>query len=1242
MAGFSRPEGGWRINFGGVKTNDTPDAYQPTEFPYAQNIRRYKDNSVQTRPGYTLQFITAGVPITDFRAYSALETDNLPRYLVRNGSNQIYLDTGTLVTTLSGSSLGAFFIPYRPQQSPQSWMYIGAQQDYIKISAPDSDDVVTVHKVGIAEQQDPPEACPEPFNFYEFSAAAADWNNGGNAGAPSDQVRLADTLGSVLEDPASGAVKRCSCVVTATEQYQMGMTVEVDGSITAVVQDVLPPVNAGTNITVESIFYYAGTSGRCVIVPTQQAANPSVPTITNNIPIASSIYSDSVLSSLRRGAVINLDNGAADEDLFILSVTVGPNGAVCFEVETVATYAAGNSIIGLPAISLSGVTSANTGDTIEAVAVQSTLTGSGIGTLDQDLATNPFDEFLDPSTRTPQQDDYIGFTVNISDLSKFILGTVIFNTDPGTPAYDVNGFFAQFDASNLVFHKPAASLVTQTEIDNPNFNPNQDSTIDQDGNIQEPTTIVTSNTPLPSDQYTTILFPIRQLQRLGNDLTKTLADCNGIQIKMQVSDTVVLQIGSFFVSGGGQPDVGPQGTPYFYVVRGRDPETGAKSNPSPMTRYGVSPRRQQVRLTMQDTTADPQMKVWDVFRYGGSVNSMRYLGTVPNSGGTDVFIDNFYDGSALGGSLVEYDNTEPWPTVDVPYQAEAGAISGITTLIRVVGTSILVIYYAGAPFTSPAPDTILRWLPGTLISIGGQAAYTLWNRPTAVTLAAPPTANYYAYLLQVTENIGTLTPAVLDIAEPFVANQDLPYLFGPDAAGTVFGCGDPLRPGNVYYCKGFTPDSAPSAYNLELTPPSEPMTGGEIINGVAMVASTERWWALYPDFGSPRQRYQPVQRPVGRGLAAPYGHCSDGKNIYFVAKDGIWATAGGEGKSLTDADLFTLFPHEGINTPANYSYAGYTLYAPDYKYAASFRLSVGNGFLYFDYLDSTGTARTLTCDLTGEKPIWCPDVYGASIRRHYTVEQQESTLLTSGSRYPLTLLGDTLGNIYSQTPNSNDEGTSIACVLSSFEYNGGDIRAGQLFNDCFVDVTPISGLTVRLVSGGALVGSAKTVAASDDRVQTNAPSGLELKFMGVLFNWTDDFDDQDSPTMIHAWQPMYQSVPVSVFLWKTQKTSFGWPAFGHLRQWNFAYRADAEVIINITAYDGTSPEDITLPATSGEVVKIMVPFTFNKGQLYDFEGTSEGEWTPYLSESELFCGAWGREDGYQLVHDIEGPKGLRS
>src|SRR5208282_1157446 len=225
------------------------------------------------------------------------------------------------------------------------------------------------------------------------------------------------------------------------------------------------------------------------------------------------------------------------------------------------------------------------------------------------------------------------------------------------------------------------------------------------------------------------------------------------------------------------------------------------------------------------------------------------------------FLDNYSDDAAEGGDELEFDNLEPWPSVDVPNNGGTG-----------FGTGAANVYGTVALLFQNDPD-ITSYLPGTLIQFNNANVYTLWNRPIAL--------GGSAYLLQLVENAGVLRLTSWNIQEPLLANQMLPYMWGPDVNGTVFAVGSALHPGTLYFAKSFAPDAAPDAYNIEISPPSEALMGGEILDGLSYVASTERWWALYPQPDNPAQRFNFVQQPIPRGLAAPYGHCTDGRTLYW-------------------------------------------------------------------------------------------------------------------------------------------------------------------------------------------------------------------------------------------------------------------------------------------------------------------------------------------------------------------------
>lgn len=1263
MGAYERPEGGWRAHFQGVKVNTPPDALQPTKSPYSQNIRAYRDQTVATRPGYTLKYTGGNQVVTDIRAYTTLGTDSLPRLLSRNSNNQIYLDNGALVATLAGPSQGAFMIPFRPNQSPQAYMYIASQGDYQKLSAPDSNNNVVVQKVGIAEPQTAVEACPDGLQFNDFTALAASWAQGGTAGAVTDSTRTTDTATAIFADPASVSPTtktRYSVQVSDVKSYSIGETLSftksTGGTIVSEIEDVYPPIGTGASLTIQSIYYFTGTTGRCIIVPSQLQVGSNNQQSLPTLP-----FLPGQLAGIRRGSLIQLNA----EVCFVLSVTTGPQGSLSVEVSTTGTHAIAETIIGIPAICVSGISNLVVGQTVTSAQVNSAVT-TGVGTITQTLGTNPFNLGLG-TIGTPQETDYIHVSMAVDVPSNVLELKILFNIDSTDTSFTHNVLYFSISPSSLT----AALANTQTQLsatqvfvnnvgiangvqtssatgstfagieaaaaanqaistgtlptDLPNIPPEGS----EGGRTPEQLIAdVSTTSPMSpgvaatgSAQFTEVLFPISALQRIGNDQTQTLTECVAVQILVNCTGNVNFSFGSIWVGGGRQPDVS-SGTPYLYIVRPRSSLTGAIGNPSPLMRYGVTPVRQRVILSLPSAAYDTQIDTWDIFRYGGTVPAYRYIGS-SKIGVT--FSDNVLDTSAIAGSAIDYTNFEPWPSIDTPWNAILN--SGGITSMTATGTAVIVL---GSTF----PSTIANWLPGNAIVLDGQCTYTLWARPIAIS---------GGYLFRLVESSGNPVVTTASILEPSIANQRLPYLWGPDVNGVIYGCGDPLRPGTFYFSKSNTPDSAPDTNNQELTSPSEPLLGGIVINGISLIASSDRWWKLYINYLSNGVAYQAVEMPVGRGLAAPYAHCSDGKSAYFVAKDGVWMTAGGSGISLTDRDLYTLFPHDDIDIPVNYTYGGYTIYAPDYTFASDFRLAFNNSYLYFDYRDSSGFARTLVCDLRDpENPAWAPDVYNDSITTHYSVEQPESTLLTTTQKYALLITGDAVGKVYQGALNANDNGVPISGVYSTFEYNGGDLRETQLFNDAFIDMVPVSSALAAPLTNGIAQVAAVVIPSSTSRVQTNIPVGLELKYMGVLIAWTDNFNIQSAPTSINAWQPMYQGVPVSVYQWKTQKSAFGLLGYKHLRQWNFAYRSTAPVNITVTAYDGTSPAVITLPSTSGQVQKTIFPFTFNKGMLYDVVGLSSQPWTPYNSESELYVGSWDRQGLYKVAVDWEAPVGLRS
>lgn len=1366
---FLRPQEGFRFQFGGMKTNSRPDSLPPGKYPLAINVRGYSDGTIQSRPGAVASFTASptGIlyPISDMRTYAALATSNLPRTLAYDLNGRVWLDNSTLVGTLAGGvgSNGAAMIPFRPNASPQPWMYIANGADYQKFSSPDLADAVIAQKVGIAEPPSAPDASIAE-NFIDLIAVPG-YVNAGTAGAPGASNRLTDTAGTVLQDPTGAAIWTVQVATTVAYQKLQQLLISTTQFMVMDVFVVLP-----TPLTIQSIYYFTGTTGRCVIVPASLATESE-----------DTIFKDAILSTIRRGTMILI--GA--EKCYVWSVSAGPDGGIAIETSTTGAHTTADALTTVPAISvIAGMatsSSAVAGPTVatstlggptlspwtgaptlslavsalDANFAQSNMAPGGPGGDGTELLSVTGFGFAIPGTATilgiqasvywagqsgatdslvslikagtVQGNDHSeGIDISLASSYPFVYGTAsdkwgitwapadinaanfglglgavnnnlsvsrlakvdfvrlqIFYftptgtisppvagqaiTDPDTTytvgvgigtltsgavpsnPFNLSGVSFQIEdyISLGIFVDVLANLTEMKfllDVDDGSFTKNfyyftvrpsditaavantvtqlaSSQTVTQRAGIDAENAAisaqagyfdVTSGSQLlpGSSQWTQVVFPISSLIRVGNDQTKSLQTLVKIQYLWNASGALNVANDLPFVFGGFQPDVGDIGAPLLYRVRPRARTTGVVGNPSPATRYGVSPRRGQVTVYLPSAAYDPQIDTWDIFRYGGAVTEWRFIGSTPS--GSLTFADNFDDAAAQAGDALDFDNFEPWPSVDLPNLGTASIVNGTIAVV------------------SSPNSNILNYLPGTLVQLGGLNVYTLYARPLFISGTN--------CLLQFVENAGAGTNIPYIIQEPLLANQHLPYMWGPDATGTVFACGDGLRPGTVSFSKNYAPDSAPDTYNIEISPPSEPLVGGETLDGLAFVASPERWWALYPQPGNVAQRYTVVQQPFARGIAAPFAHCNDTVSIYWVAKDGVYSSSKG---SLTDADLYNLFPHEGIQGE-DYVYNGVIISAPDYRRVYLFRLFFSLGYLYFIYQDTNGVYRSLTLDVN--RMAWSYDAYPNGLTAGCHVEQIPQT----GSRAE-TLFASfasagggnfkTFGCI--QTVNQNDFfGTPIPCVLANNEFDGGDVRAPKQWGDFFVDLLPSAnlGVTVTPMSLGAAVAAATVITTSGTRQRSPVSVGgiVVSDFLGLYTSWSDDFLTQSLPTKLYLWQPSFTIQPARTVAWYTFGSAFGISGYMHVREIMLAWVSTAAITLTIVSYDGQSPAVITIPSSGGAYQKQLFVLSANKGVLYKFSATSPAKFQLFLDDSEVRVGAWGRQTPYLISRNFGG------
>ena len=193
---------------------------------------------------------------------------------------------------------------------------------------------------------------------------------------------------------------------------------------------------------------------------------------------------------------------------------------------------------------------------------------------------------------------------------------------------------------------------------------------------------------------------------------------------------------------------------YVYVYRSS--ATGALSNPSPESGAQTIPVVANTITSLWSN--DPQVDVVDYYRIDSVTTDFTYVATGPNDNlgtvpGTNTAITDSLTDTQLGTQLLERDNFEPFPSIDLPQKGVCNVSGGVITYIS--GGSV-----NGGTEVGFNP----RWLAGTTILIGSPTslAYVLIARPVSNTITIPgvPDGTNLAY----------------EIPEPILAAQPLPII----------------------------------------------------------------------------------------------------------------------------------------------------------------------------------------------------------------------------------------------------------------------------------------------------------------------------------------------------------------------------------------------------------------------------------------------------------------------------------
>lgn len=989
---YQREKDGMRMQFRGINTVLPPDKMPPGKYPFAANIRAYLRDQIIARSAedVPVEDLGTGLPVHSLRRLNdSTPAGPVSGFILVGGSgvelfaNQVVVDSG-----LSGNPIS--LIPFRPNASVQPWMYVG---DSLKMDKVRSDG--TCYLMGIEEPQLAPTIVSTPASNIVSTVGPVTvtyWGDSPHSGPTGNYIwKNASDLGG------SGPIRSSVAATGVTTGNSLLFDVTPGNPATPMAWTQYAVLNGTVNTNGTAVQWVSGdqfgsiTSGQSILIGT-------------NTYVVNHVTSNTVL-------VLNAPGAG---------------------LQTAVTYQA-----------------AAIGGTVPLF--QPALESEGYA---------DFNFVLETVLYVPAAGTYV---FNVASKDEFLWG--IGGTSTGTASWPGPSGGQQL----------ASSGQTKTAL---NGYPLIPKTITLDGGGQTDSAAVSITFSAAGN------YPLEIDYDYWYHSNRTLTvKCNGINIPPLVQ-AVITQ------------------AQYRYVFRSS--ATGAVSNPSPASsEQSISVLANYVTPS---ASGDPQVDKIDFYRLDQGLTEYTYVGTTANpavstitgsaitvtgspttvsiesiagmfpgmtlfiDGGASeeqivvltvtpqmiparpnitavftkthatnvpvfstavTFFDTLLDADIAANPVLEFDNFQPFPVIDLPHAGVVTVINGIA------------LWVSGDTFNT-------RWLAGTVVIVG-TVAYTLDKRPTT-----PLT--FTASNAEIIGGIQTIVPLAsgnnlpYEIAEPTLAAQPMPYLWGPtDNVSFFFGCGDPINPGKLYWSKGNNPDSAPDTNQQDVTSPSEPLINGCIVNGIGLVMSSERGFLIYPNFfnalatvtGTEGSTWTIQESISTRGLYIPRCICVDGGgNVFFRAKDGIMMSRGGQGAtSITDGDLYNLFPHEGI-VPQPVTLAGFTIIPPDDTLPQQQTMNVANGYLYYDYFGDVGLGtapQTLVYDILNQ--AWVVDNYQFPATLH---------ILEEGPNVNGVLLGCQDGTVRPLNDSGAESGSRAVVLMPSF--NAGDARAPKNWGDIYVEV----------------------------------------------------------------------------------------------------------------------------------------------------------------------------------------------
>lgn len=1251
MSAFTRSQR--RFLCSGIQLTRPMDACDQGKWPILQNVRSVLQGGLQARQGLV------PVPNAVFAGpIHSLDRMDDPTTYALNASLIVVGAGAALYTGPVGGVFGQVDTGYSgdplslavamPSQSPQPWLYVADRSRMRKTNA----NQVT-EPWGIAPPLAAPTTVVQPLGLniierFGFNAPAVPWDNlGTQASAKEVTDRINTQIGQILYD--TGVSGWASIAPNDPTDITEGMLLTVNGIEVLAVTELLIAV---ANTTIAAILYDVGATGLCTIQPvgslgTGQLEEPSLADLAvragfsqavprgtepsgSGVPPPPSATPTPTIRQLDFPVNCIVTLGGLAEFVRVLSVAVGPDGVQSFRCVTANTHVAGDAILGLAAFRAHTVGTYNAGHALNDGAIANLITP--VNTPPQATAgmrTNAgwaIRNLAQINGRATLPEDDIWLAVRFSDYPSVQTVRVYFSVEPTagpTPSasdFTANYYFfewRQSDITNAIQGTNGQVVQSLTQAQQSTALPNAATTTpaltfpgtgpggQRENPNAPPINPISQALPIGNSQWLTLHCKVGDLTRIGTDASKTLSTVTAAEIVVNVQGTfgVFVSYDALWLSGGFGPDTGTVGNPYVYCYRYRNSKTGGKSNPGPATLAGVIVRRQSVVVTGTSST-DPQVDLIDWFKLGGTLTTWTYCGTTPNN--APVFTDVYTDSALTGGESLDFDAFQPWPTQDLPRSGTC----------NIAGTAVQWI--SGDQFNT-------AWAPGSLIILNGQA-YTLYAQPSSTTR------------LVVNENAGGGMAIQFALPGPTLLQRNFKAVWGGSVGGStfLFGCGDATNPGQVHWTTGNDVETTSDKNTLDVSVASEPLQNGFMWDGTPYVASTDQVYVLSPVFnlavslepaalisptGTVTVPFQPLVTPCGKGFWTPWAFCQSPRGLYFLEKNGISVTVGGSAAvSITDADLYPLFPHDGVPGQAVNGFQ-----PVDMTQRTRLRLTAIDGWIYFDYVDTQGNGQTL-CFREADASWW-PDTYSPAILTRWssTGQSNHQALLAGADRTLYTPGGavDAVG-----------PGMFPMTCLATFVDDQQDARRQKLYRDLMLKAALSPGpgpvITIGTSDNGSFLNPVVLVGnlfgVQEYLVNTTPQVGVFGTNLTVQIAW--------SPTtpllpMFEAADIAYQLAPELAESWLSGPTTHGQRGFQQIQRVLLAYVSTTPVTYSLII-DGVT-YTYNLPNTNGLYAKNTVILQAAKGKSFQHGVQAFAPMMLFDADCEVWTSVWGQPGGYQVL-----------